>query len=91
MTGVVSTPRGVDLCRTTVNTPVGLAVVAAVEDGGGVPDLELVDTQRKVQMLRGTESEYLKVKIKKGLILDSFLQFRGKKRRRKERWPSEIP
>ena len=87
MTGVVNTARGVDLCRTTVNTPVGLAVVAAVQDGEGVSDLEPVDTQRKVQTLRGTESKYIKLKIKKGRILDSFLQFIGSKRRRKEQWP----
>ena len=57
MTGVVNTPKGVDLCRRTVNTHVGLAVVVTVQDGGGVSELELVDIQCNIQMLRGTESE----------------------------------
>ena len=61
MTGVVNTPKGVDLCR-TVNTHVGLAVVVTVQDGGGISELELVDIQCNVQMLRGMESEYLKLK-----------------------------
>lgn len=73
-----------DLCRRTVNTHVGLAVVVTVQDSGGVSELELVNIQCNIQMLRGTESEYIKLRNKKGHILDSFMQFIGHKKRRKE-------
>lgn len=58
---VVNTPKAVDLCRRTVNTHEGLAVAVAVQDGGGVPVLIFVDIRCNVQMLRGTESEYIKL------------------------------
>lgn len=87
MTGTVNTPKGVDLCRRTVNTYVGLAVVVTVQDSGGVSELDLVDIQCNVQMLRRTESDY--IKLKKRPILDSFMQFVGHKKR-KEQWPSAI-
>lgn len=70
-----------DLCRRTVNTHVGLAVVVTVQDTGGFSELKLVNIQCNIQMLRGTESEY--IKQKKDHILDSFMQFIGHKKRRK--------
>lgn len=58
---VVNTPKGMDLCRRTVNTHVGLAVTVTVQDGGRVPVLIFVDIWSNVQMPRGTESEYVKL------------------------------
>ena len=45
ITGVVDTPKGVDLCRRVANTHVGWAVVVTVQVSGGVSELELVGIQ----------------------------------------------
>ncbi|CAM9162206.1 unnamed protein product [Bubo scandiacus] len=55
-------------------------VVATVQDGEGVPDLEFVDTQRKVQMLRGANQVFFSVCCLKPclpwLMFISWLSFR---------------
>jgi len=62
VTGLVNTPKGVYQCRGKTNTGVGLTVIVTVQDSGGVSELEPVDIRCSVHMLRGTESEYIKLK-----------------------------
>lgn len=59
----------------------------SLHDGGGVSEMELVDVQCNIQILRGAESEY--IRLKKGHTFYSFVQLIGHKKG-KEQWPSAV-